>query len=150
MKLDPATLTRADKLNLIYRHTHPDYKGGGKGVFRTILVYRGGTALVLLEHLTDAEIEDKLAYALKKEGERRNKPAYYAPSENAMRNGTAFRVAPRGMYARYINGDYIGDVSEIPHTVVPFTKKRSQSPPPRRHGRQRRLLTLHPSTTHPP
>lgn len=120
-------LTRAEKLNLIYRHTHRDFKGGGKGTFRSILVYRKGTALVLLDDLTEAEIEDKLAYALKKEAERLTKPAFYAPSENAMRNGTAFRVAARGMFARYINGDYIGDVTEIPDGVVPFTKKEAKA-----------------------
>lgn len=71
--LDPATLTRAAKLNLIYRHTHRDYRGSGKGPARTILVLRGTTSLILLDELTDAEIADKLPYALKKEHARLNK-----------------------------------------------------------------------------
>ncbi len=48
-------LTRQQKLNIIYRHTHRDYRG---------------TCLVNLDHLTDAEIADKLPYSLKLEAER--------------------------------------------------------------------------------
>lgn len=70
--LDPDTLTRADKLNLIYRHTHRDYKGG-KGAARSILVLRGATTSV---PLTNAEIEDKLPYALKKETGRLSLPGF--------------------------------------------------------------------------
>ena len=73
--LDPATLTRADKLNLIYRHTHRDYKGG-KGPARSILVLRGAATSVPITDLTDAEIEDKLPYALKKETERLSFPGF--------------------------------------------------------------------------
>lgn len=76
--LDPATLTRAEKLNLIYRHTHRDYRGSGKGPDRTILALRGTTALVLLDELTDAEIADRLPYALKKEHARLNKTTPHA------------------------------------------------------------------------
>lgn len=73
--LDPAALTRADKLALIYRHTHRDYRGKLDG-HKSILVYRNGTALVLLDHLTDAEIAEMLPYALKKETERLSLPGF--------------------------------------------------------------------------
>lgn len=69
-------------LRLIYRWTHSDFKGRagerwgvpdrGKP---TILVNRGGTCLVLLENLTDEEINNKLPYALKKDAERKAKAA---------------------------------------------------------------------------
>ena len=57
-------MTREQKLNLIYRSTHRDYKGKIDGV-RTIMVYRNGTTLIDLESLTDAEIESKLPKAAK-------------------------------------------------------------------------------------
>ena len=50
---------REKLLDVIYRKTHSDYKGkiGDK---RTVLVLRqGGTTLVALDDLTDAEIDDK-------------------------------------------------------------------------------------------
>jgi len=48
---------RKAKLAKIYRFTHRDYKGKINGV-KTILVLRnGGTTLVALDSLTDAEIE---------------------------------------------------------------------------------------------
>jgi hypothetical protein len=120
-------LTKTDKLNLIYRHTHPDYKGSGKGDARAILVLRHGTNLVPLNDLTDAEIAYKLPFAIASEEKRLTKPAWYSPREDAMRNGSAFRVAARGMFARYVNGDYIGDVSEIPNGLMAFTKKEAKA-----------------------
>lgn len=63
-------LTSQQKLNIIYRHTHRDYRGSGRGDQRAILVFRNGTCLVNLDHLTDAEIADKLPYSLKMEAER--------------------------------------------------------------------------------
>ena len=81
--LDPATMTRETKLNLIYRHTHRDYKGG-KGAERTILVYRGGTALVLLDNLTEAEISFKLPSALKSEEKRLTKPEWFARDDDSL------------------------------------------------------------------
>jgi hypothetical protein len=69
-KTEAPELTREQKLNLIYRHTHRDYKGSGKGEDRTILIYRNGTSLVPLKALTDAEIERDLPYALHKEAEK--------------------------------------------------------------------------------
>lgn len=62
-------LSRAQQLRLIYRHTFRDYKGRTNGV-QSILVNRGATCLVPLEQLTDAEIADRLPYAMKKEAER--------------------------------------------------------------------------------
>lgn len=61
-------MTRERKLNLIYKHTHRDYKGHLEG-FKAILILReGATTLARLIDLTDAEIEAKLPYALRKEG----------------------------------------------------------------------------------
>lgn len=70
-----ATLTKEQKLELIYRHTHRDYKGtaglrwGENEGKPTIMVTapNGGNALILLEWLSDADIEAKLPYALRKE-----------------------------------------------------------------------------------
>lgn len=54
-------MDRKQQLALIYRHTHRDYKGNG-----AILVLReGGTHSVPLSCLTEAEIADKLPYAIK-------------------------------------------------------------------------------------
>lgn len=74
MSLNADTLTRAEKLRLIYRWTHSDFKGRIDGE-PSILVLRGSTTLVMLKDLTDAEIADKLPYALKKEAERKAKAA---------------------------------------------------------------------------
>ena len=52
-------LTRAQKLALVWKHTHSDFKGKLDGE-RTIMVFRNGSCLVALDDLTDAEIEDKL------------------------------------------------------------------------------------------
>jgi hypothetical protein len=126
---NPTELTKEAKLNLIYRHTSRDYKNNAKGDDRAILVLRaGGTHLVPLIALTDAEIEDKLTYALYKEDKKRTEPAYYAYNESGMRNGSAYRVAARGMFAHYINGDYVGMVVELPNMdMVPFTKKEAKT-----------------------
>ncbi len=71
ISLPTPELTRDQKLKLIYRHTHRDYKWTGVGV-RGILVNRGGagTCLVPITQLTEAEVADKLPYALKKEADR--------------------------------------------------------------------------------
>ena len=63
---------RKAALKLIYRHTHKDYKGKIDGK-PSILVCRGGTCLVMLEDLTDAEIADKLPSAQRMEAKRREK-----------------------------------------------------------------------------
>lgn len=62
-------MTKDEKLNLIYRHTHADYRGK-LGIERAILIYRQGTTLVPLSALTDEEIAAKLPYAIHKQGER--------------------------------------------------------------------------------
>lgn len=57
-------------LTLIYRHTHRDYKGNYGGV-KSIMVCRDGASCVVpLDALTEAEVADRLPYAMKKEAER--------------------------------------------------------------------------------
>lgn len=75
-------LTKAQKLTLIYRHTHADYKGiaglnwGVHAGKRTIMIgLPNGSALIVLEDLTDADIADKLPYALRKEDQRKQAAA---------------------------------------------------------------------------
>lgn len=63
---------RKAALKLIYRHTHKDYKGKIDGK-PSILVFRGGTCLVMLDDLTDAEIADKLPSAQRMEAKRKEK-----------------------------------------------------------------------------
>lgn len=57
-------MTREQKLNLIYKHTHADFKGESAGE-RTLLVNLGGkgTGMVLLVDLTDKQIAEKIDYA---------------------------------------------------------------------------------------
>ena len=57
-------MTRDQKLKLVWRHTHRDYKGKLNGE-RSIMVYRQGTCLVLLKDLTDEEIESRIPRAHK-------------------------------------------------------------------------------------
>lgn len=52
-------LTREQKLKLVWKNTHKDYRGKIDGR-KTVMVYRNGTTLVFLDDLTDAEINDKL------------------------------------------------------------------------------------------
>ena len=52
-------MTREQKLKLVWKNTHNDFRGKIDGV-KTILVYRNGTTLVALNDLTDKEINDKL------------------------------------------------------------------------------------------
>ena len=75
--IDPAALSRKQKLTLIYRHEHRDYKGragaqwGDHEGEKTIMVNeKGATVLTLRETLSDDQIANKLPYALKKESER--------------------------------------------------------------------------------
>ncbi len=63
-------MTREQELKLIYRHTHRDFKGkiGGSGA---VLVMRnGGTTLVMMTALTDAEIAKMLPSAERAEQKR--------------------------------------------------------------------------------
>lgn len=57
-------MTRDQKLMIVWKHTHPDYKGMLEGQ-RSIMVYRQGTCLVLLKDLTDTEIEERMPRSLK-------------------------------------------------------------------------------------
>ena len=57
-------MTREQKLKLVWKHTHRDYKGKLNGE-RTIMVYRQGTCLVRLADLTDDEIEERIPRAHK-------------------------------------------------------------------------------------
>jgi len=69
--LETAQASREHLLSLIYRHTHSDYKGHIDGRRRSILINRnGGTCLVPLASLTDAEITGKLTYTLRQEQRR--------------------------------------------------------------------------------
>lgn len=69
-----AALSKEKKLDLIYRHTHQDFKGiaserwGVHAGHRTIMVNTPkGSAVTLLEWLDDGEIEARLALALRNE-----------------------------------------------------------------------------------
>ena len=64
-------MTKEKKLALIYRHTHRDFKGKIGGVGAIMILRDGGTSLVMMTALTDAEIESELPYALRKEEERK-------------------------------------------------------------------------------
>jgi hypothetical protein len=75
--INPATLSRKQKLAIIYRHTHRDFKGKASAQWgehageKTIMVNdKGACTLVLLESLSDDQIADLLPYPLKKEAER--------------------------------------------------------------------------------
>lgn len=65
------TLTKAQKLTLIYRHAHRDYKGNSPTMGKTLLVgLNGSSVLISLENLPDELIAEKLPYALVKEAQR--------------------------------------------------------------------------------
>lgn len=67
-------MTREQQLQLIYRHTHRDYKGRVSGV-PSILVLRGSTMLFPLSDLTDEEIASRLPYAQHQEAKRTERAA---------------------------------------------------------------------------
>ena len=67
-----ALADRPEALELIYRHTHGDYKGKLADGTRTLLL---ATGLVALEDLSDAEISYRIPMALRKEAERKKKVA---------------------------------------------------------------------------
>lgn len=62
-------LTKAKKLALIWKHTHRDFRGKTLYGSKAIMILRSGegTCLVPLSALTDAEIAEQLAYALRQE-----------------------------------------------------------------------------------
>jgi len=53
-------MTRSEKLDLIYKNTHRDYKGEYNGERSILALREGGTTIVPLSQLTDAEIESRL------------------------------------------------------------------------------------------
>lgn len=56
--------TRREKLRLIYRWTHRDFKGRFGGVFSLLINRAGSSQLVPLDQLTDAEIDERLPLAI--------------------------------------------------------------------------------------
>jgi hypothetical protein len=69
-KKDPRHLTREQKEVLIWRHTHKNSRSMFGG-YKSILVLRtGGTTLVPLSALTEAELADQLKYAQHAEAKR--------------------------------------------------------------------------------
>jgi len=54
------TLTTKEALRIIWRHTHRDFRGTITGTKTVLTLREGGTTLVDLASLTDAEIADKL------------------------------------------------------------------------------------------
>lgn len=60
-------MSRTEALRLIWKHTHRDYRGKVNGVKSVLVLRTGGTHLVPLDALTDAEVADKLAYAERRE-----------------------------------------------------------------------------------
>lgn len=52
-------MTREQKLKLVWKNTHKDFRGTYDGV-KSIMVFRNGTCLVNLSDLTDKEINDRL------------------------------------------------------------------------------------------
>lgn len=79
MKTPSRELSRKQKLDLIYRHTHRDYKGkagpawGEHAGKRAIMIGtpNGGNALIALDLLTDKQIAAKLPYALRRQARHR-------------------------------------------------------------------------------
>lgn len=67
---------RSEALDLIYSHTHSDYKGKLPDGTRTLLT---ATGLVALADLSDVEISYRIPTAIKKEGERKKKAAKRKP-----------------------------------------------------------------------
>lgn len=66
-------MTRDQKLALIYRHEHKDYKGKA-GADKTIFRWaKFGGGIIALTEMTDTEIAERLPRALRKETERQAK-----------------------------------------------------------------------------
>jgi len=75
---------KATLLRLIYRWTPSDYKGRA-GQYNpeawaeadrgkpTVMVFRNGSTLILLENMTDEEINERLPGALRRDAERKAK-----------------------------------------------------------------------------
>lgn len=74
-------MTRDQKLRLIFKWTHSDFKSRPGYVPTLMLLRSGGSTLVPLSMLTDEEIESRLPYALKKDAERKEALARVRSSE---------------------------------------------------------------------
>ncbi len=57
-------MDRKQKLALVWKGMHKDYKGKIDGE-KTVLVYRNGTTLIRLDDMTDKEINDRLPKELR-------------------------------------------------------------------------------------
>lgn len=77
--------SRGAQLRLIYRWTHRDYKTSTARVCSIMLMRAGKTMLVQLDDLTDAEIAERLPYAIKKQidFEARTAPAIRTPPKES-------------------------------------------------------------------
>ena len=53
------TMTREQKLKIVWRKTHKDYKGKIEGV-KYIMIFRNGSTLIPLDSLTDKEIDSRI------------------------------------------------------------------------------------------
>lgn len=73
-----AAALRAEQLRIIYEGTHSDYRGTAgdrwpaehRGKPTIVIGENGASVLVLLENLTDAQISERLPYALKQQAAR--------------------------------------------------------------------------------
>jgi hypothetical protein len=54
-------------INLIWKHTHSDYRGKLSGIKSCLVLRSGGTTLTTIIGLTDQEFKYKLAAAKKRE-----------------------------------------------------------------------------------
>lgn len=72
---DTAARERRAKEAVIWRNTHADYRGRYEDGTRTILVNRGGTCVVPLSALTEAELKEKYESALRSEARKEERRA---------------------------------------------------------------------------
>lgn len=70
MSATPLNNATKEQLALIYRNTPKDYRSTFCGE-RSILVCRGATCIVPLSQLTQAEVDDRLASAKRREEQQR-------------------------------------------------------------------------------
>lgn len=63
-------MNKKQQLQLIWRHTHPDFRGIINGIPSVLTLRDGGTTLVGIDCLTDREIEAKLICAVQLEARR--------------------------------------------------------------------------------
>lgn len=63
-------MEKQKQLELIFKHTHADYKGKLDGEKSIMIMRDGRTCIVPMSQLTDEEIAKELSYALHKERRR--------------------------------------------------------------------------------